>query len=234
VSALFAELARLREQTAQQERLVAMATLAAGAAHELNTPLGTIALVASELRAQFPNGEVAGDLALVVEQVERCRKILANLNPESLNRQTRGAVRCRLSEIVARLDASLGEGERARLCVEHADNVDEIPGPPDLIEKILHNLVRNAFDASPSGESVQLNVSETEKTMRFAVSDRGKGLTPDEMTHVFEPFFTTKDPNRGMGLGLFLSKLLSERLGGSLQLRSTSGLGTVALLEIPR
>jgi two-component system sensor histidine kinase RegB len=97
----------------------------------------------------------------------------------------------------------------------------------------LANLLRNALDASPSDTSVELSVSREAAGLRFAVRDYGPGMSPETVARATEPFFTTKEAGHGMGLGLYLTQVLVERLGGRLRLESVPSQGTTASISLP-
>jgi len=109
--------------------------------------------------------------------------------------------------------------------------------PMRAVEQALTALVRNAIDASPEDAPVVLAARQAgpqhEENVRFVVRDRGCGMSAETLRRVGDPFYTTKDPGKGMGLGVFLTRTLADRLGGYLSFESP-GKGTVATLEIPR
>lgn len=228
------ELQYARVQAARREKLASLATLAAGAAHELSTPLSTIAVVAKELQrsltARVPP-EVSKDLQLVRDQVARCREILDRMAAHAgENVGERLATFTARSWIEAALD---GFPARDRVMVEAIDADAEVAGPPRALADTLRGLLKNAVQASPAGAQVTLRVSVVEGRVRASVLDRGRGMTPDVLARVGEPFFTTKGPGEGMGLGLFLTRALAEQLGGAFQIVSRPGTGTEAWIELP-
>jgi two-component system sensor histidine kinase RegB len=239
VAALLAEREReLREARAQAERrekLASLATLAAGAAHELSTPLSTIAVVATELqRALADHGapEVRKDLRLVREQVARCREILDRMSANA--GETAGEPLAPLSVRQWVEGALEGFPARERVSVELGGAAEAaILGPPRALGDALRGLLKNAGQASGPGEPVTLRAALAAGRVRIAVSDRGRGMPADVLARVGEPFFTTKVPGEGMGLGLFLTRALAEQLGGDLRLASRPGSGTEATIELP-
>lgn len=224
-----AELAEARGTAARHERFVALATLAAGAAHELGTPLGTIAIAAGEVaRAarQLPDQpELADDAELIREEAARCRMILDRLESHS------GDAPRELPP--AELIATLRERFPHRLEFDIARDLPPLVVPPLAFLQAMVSLVKNAFDASPADTVVTCRLGREAGGIRVQVSDRGEGLSAEARVHAGEPFFTTKPPGRGTGLGLFLVRLLAERLGGDFRLTSTSPGGTTATLILP-
>lgn len=226
------ELRLLREQN---ERFAALATLAAGVAHELGSPLGTIAVAARELERNasaldsLPSQE---DAALIRAEVERCREILGRLNPRSTNELGESPSAFSLPELLSTVCAALPDTQRTSLDMDLQD-MSAVFLPRAAVSEALRSLLRNAFDASLVGARVSLNAHVEKQAVVFTVSDSGCGLSPEAVVHAAEPFFTTKSPGGGMGLGLYLVRLLAERLGGSFALWPKAGGGATAELRLP-
>ena len=105
--------------------------------------------------------------------------------------------------------------------------------PPRAVAHALRGIVKNAQDASPADREVVVHARISAEAVRIEVQDRGSGMPPDVLARAGEPFFTTKPPGRGMGLGLFLTRAVVERLGGELRIESTPGRGTTAVVSLP-
>jgi two-component system sensor histidine kinase RegB len=230
------ELQQARALGERREKLASLATLAAGAAHELSTPLSTIAVVAKELQrslAATAPEDVRVDLQLVREQVARCREILDRMAANA--GENAGEP---LAPIPARdwVEAALeGFPRRDRVDVIVAPGAGEarIVGPPRALAETLRGLVKNAVQASPADARVEVRLGLSSGVVRACVIDRGPGMTAEVLDRVGEPFFTTKVPGEGMGLGLFLTRALAEQLGGAFHLTSRPGIGTEACFELP-
>ena len=97
----------------------------------------------------------------------------------------------------------------------------------------LSNHAKNALDAAPGEELVDIAVVVVGQRLRTTVRDHGPGMAPDVLERAGQPFFTTKSPGEGMGLGLFLTRSVLERLGGTLELASGQGRGVTAVMELP-
>ncbi len=227
------ELARARAHAARRERLASLATLAAGAAHELSTPLSTIALVARELELQLATQPaVAADARLIRDEVERCRRTLAGMASDAGAPTGEATGVEPLSRVVE--EALDGLPGRERVRVEALGDLRRrAPLPLRALGHSLQALVRNALQASAGGAEVRLRVEATEGVLRVEVEDAGTGISPELLARVGEPFFTTRPPGGGMGLGVFLARSLSEQLGGSFSLTSTLGTGTRVVVQVP-
>ncbi|MCL4224724.1 MAG: HAMP domain-containing histidine kinase [Myxococcales bacterium] len=228
------ELAQARNLAARQERLASLATMAAGAAHELATPLGTVALVAKELERALAGKDPAlvEDARLIREQVGRCRAILDQMAGGA------GAAGESLAwiSVAALLDEALA-GARGdppvvrKLAPEVASA--QVRLPPRAVSQALRSLITNAQDASPPEAEVELAAVVRADVLVIDIVDRGRGMSEALLARIGEPFFTTKQPGRGMGLGLFLARAVVESLGGAMTFDSREGEGTRVTVTFP-
>lgn len=230
------ELQQARARAERREKLASLATLAAGAAHELSTPLSTIAVVAKELQRSLPAdvpAEVRGDLQLVREQVGRCRDILDRMSANAGENAGEPLAPMTVKAWVDTALDGLPTRERVEVAPEAGALEATLVGPPRALGDALRGLLKNAIQASPPGERVTLELTASEGDIRARVVDRGRGMSAEVLRRVGEPFFTTKSPGEGMGLGLFLTRALVEQLGGQFHITSHPGAGTEACIELP-
>ena len=227
-----AEVALERERTLRDEGILAIATQAAGTAHELNTPLSTIRTLLGELqREQAGNPQLAADLGLLAGQAQRCRDILRELVAVG-TRQLAGT-REALS-LASLLDQCENQFRLLRPEVNLATSIDAdeagrvIAVAPDLRHALI-NLLSNAADASLAAGSteVALRVASADGMTEFSIRDHGSGLAPGAGT----AFRTSKQD--GLGLGLALAHATAERLGGDLSARRAADGGLLQRLRIP-
>jgi len=232
-----AELDQARSLVARQEKLASLATLAAGTAHELATPLSTIALVARELDRELSNPSALeaarGDAKLIREQVQRCRAILDNMSVRGGEFSGESRARVDLSAIVGDALSELAKSPPIRVELGEVANGCAVEAPPRALALTLQNLLKNAQDASREGQEVVLSAMLEGSRVRIEVRDRGVGMAREVRERVGEPFFTTKPPGQGMGLGLFVSRALIERLGGELKVTSAPTQGTCVTIDLP-
>ncbi|HUI76653.1 MAG TPA: ATP-binding protein [Bryobacteraceae bacterium] len=231
------EVLSLQDRIAKNERLASLATLAAGAAHELGTPLGTIAVVARELElyaARMGNGQaVEEDARLIRSEIERSRLILQQMSADGGEPMGEAVRRIAARDLALQAVAQLAEVQRSNVDVVVAVGDAVVTVPALAVARSIGALLRNGLDASAPGDRVTLQVRTSGSATEFAVIDRGHGMASDVLQRVSEPFFTTKEPGKGMGLGAFLVRTMAERLGGELVYESAPGTGTTAKLTLP-
>lgn len=228
-----------RERAARSAQVAALTGLAAGAAHELGTPINTMMLAAGELeRALAERGlpdEVLADARLIRDEGRRCRAVLDGLSEAGGEARGEGFAETTLAAIVEAALSRLGR-EGARVEVE-GELTATAELPVSALSTALRNLIRNALDASSGVEEpslVSLRVTVGPDEVCFEVTDRGVGMPDDVAARATDPFFSTKPEGRGMGLGLFLVRALAEQLGGHLDIDSRPGRGTTVRLRVPR
>lgn len=225
-------LAERREQSLRDSQLLGIASVAAGAAHELSTPLSTMSVLLKDLRADHQDPQIQEDLALLQEQVRQCKESLQQMvrsaefsraQPHTLQEADvwlRGLLeRWKLMrpEVSCRLSA-LPEGPAPRI-------VDS----PELGQSIL-NLLNNAADACP--DNIQIALEWNAQRLRLCIRDFGPGVPLHIAEQLGTAFVTTKG-KKGFGLGLFLSQAAVERTGGSVKLFNQDGGGTLTEVILP-
>jgi two-component system sensor histidine kinase RegB len=231
------QLAAMRERNERSARFAAVTALAAGAAHELGSPLGTIAVVAKALEIAAKKAGVGDDITedamLIRTEVDRCRAILDRMRLEvgdDLRYTTRVVT---AQEFIDESKDDLIEDRKRRVRSEVAVGAEQFYLTSRSILRAVGVLLRNAFEASPPDATVLMKLRHDGKNLICEVVDRGGGMPPDVLKRAGEPFFTTKEMGRGMGMGLFLVKLVIENNDGRMELQSTPGQGTLARLVFP-
>jgi two-component system sensor histidine kinase RegB len=227
-------LAQARENNLRNEQIVALGSLAAGAAHELSTPLATMAIVTGELqREQGDNPAWADSLQILRQQLAACKAILTQLTAEG------GAARAEGGHLLAvdtYLDGLVGRWQLLRpgtLLTTHWDGAR--PAPQVLADTTLDQALLNLFNnAADSGSaSVDLLANWHGTLLQLDILDRGRGFDQAALQRAGEVFFTTRQTEGGLGLGLFLANATLERLGGSVRMLPRPGGGTQVAVSLP-
>jgi two-component system, sensor histidine kinase RegB len=226
----------LQMKLARHEKLIAVGTLAAGAAHEMGTPLSTVAIVAKDLEryaqmiAHDPG--LAADAATIRAEVDRCAKILHAMSAQGPEFAGESPSKVNVRSIFDELILSIAPPSREVIRTLVPEELEAVL-PVETTRQVLAALVKNALDASEPGQPVELSARSQDGRVCFAVRDHGQGMTSETLARLGEPFFTTKQPGRGMGLGTFLARVFAENMHGSLVFESSAGQGTTAILELP-
>lgn len=218
------QIAQLREATQRAERLASVTRLAANAAHELGSPLATIAVAAHE--AKRHGGAALADLELIALEVERCNAILRRMSARG---STEAAEQVSTTELADQLRDELGEEVAHRLDVTVTEAM--ITTPRDQLVQSVVALAHNALEASVERVSVELRVDQS--ALEIVVADRGTGIPDDVLARIGTPFYTTKGEGKGLGLGVFLARAFCESRGGRLTIQSARGTGTRAAISLP-
>ena len=233
------KLARARAALKQSEKLAHMGQLSAGIAHELNNPLGVITMYSNILMDEAPEGDaVRDDLKLIVEQAERCKKIVSGL----LNFARKNQVNLTETDVVKFVQHSLNSIVKPENIVcSFASNIADPIALLDIDQmmQVLTNLEKNAIEAMPHGGSLKVGVEGDAGEITFIVTDTGSGIEKDNMDKLFTPFFTTKEMGKGTGLGLALIYGIVKMHKGKIHVDSNANpaqgpTGTTFRITVPR
>jgi two-component system, sensor histidine kinase RegB len=224
-------LADMREKAARDELVVALGAMAAGAAHELGTPLSTMAVIAGELaREHADDRDTAGNIHLLREQVRRCKDILSQISASAGQGRAEGG---RSLPVDIYLRGVLEQWQSTRPEASVSMDIQSGKAPALLADvkltQAICNILNNAADASP--ERIWLVCRWHDDRIEIEVHDEGTGLPADFREQIGSPFVSTK--SGGRGLGLFLSRAVIERLGGTLVLTDRKPQGVCARLSLP-
>jgi signal transduction histidine kinase len=222
------------ESMKRVERLSALGQLSAGLAHEIRNPLASIAGAAEILRRKDePDPKHARCIDIITSESRRLDGLLTNFLDFARPRPPR----LQMIQLGAVLDNVLvlaGHGIRGKAV--HCEKVAPADMPPvecdaEQLEQVLLNLVINAIEASPDGETVTLSASATDEQVTIQVVDRGHGVAAAHVDRLFDPFFTTKE--HGTGLGLPVAHQIMTQMGGTLLAQRNTGEGMTFTLLLP-
>ena len=241
--------AQYRKQMEQQmiitERLASLGTLATGVAHEINNPLAIIRESAGWMRQLFAKDELKDmprhqDIVKALDKVENSVERASRITHQLLGFVGKSESR------VSKVDlADLAE-EALQLIIHEAHNRDiqiirQMEPPPEMIwsdayqiRQVLLNLLTNAMHAVNSKGAITLAVEDVDSHQVITVSDTGPGIARENLAKIFEPFFSTKPPGQGTGLGLFVSRGIVEKLGGTIEVASRIGQGAHFRIRLPK
>lgn len=223
------KIAGLREKQLKQEHILALGTLAAGAAHELGTPLSTMAVLLKDLSPDTPLPE--SKLNTLQGQVKRCKTILSSISAASGEIRAESGGSSRLDDYLINL---IEHWQETRPDVIVQSDFQGTKPAPDIVvdqtlEQALLNILNNAADASP--DNVEIKGQWTSHELILVVSDRGSGLSPELVKKAGESILSTKQD--GLGLGLFLTYTTLERLGGDVRIFNREGGGVKCQITLP-
>jgi two-component system sensor histidine kinase RegB len=230
------EVIELQRAVSRRRQVASIAALAAGAAHELNSPLGTIAVVAHEMEVACKRlslgPQLVADAQLIRSEVDRCRNALRQIAGREDGRSATSISRIDLGLLINSTIAKLNHAEQNRLRVE-GGSVEPVHLPAEAIEKAILALIRNGLESSTEA-LVDIRYTQMDNTVEISVCDNGPGFTLGTLHRVTEPFFTTKDDGGSRGMGLFLVAVLMDELHGKLEVESQLHHGATVRLFIPQ
>ena len=227
---------RMEEQLTQTEKLTSLGLLAAGVAHEVNTPLAVISNYIQMLAKQMPEGDPRHTIIdKIVKQTFRASEIVNNL----LNFSRTGPGELadvdlnRVVEETLSLVAHPLKASQIQVVKQLTEGIPAVRGSANKLQQVFLNLFLNARDAMPSGGMLEVRSAAHNGSVEVEVVDTGNGITREHIHKIFDPFFTTKTSGRGTGLGLSVSYGIIKEHAGKIDVRSTPGRGTSFHVEFP-
>ncbi|UTW45243.1 HAMP domain-containing histidine kinase [bacterium SCSIO 12696] len=225
-----AEANRLREDELRNDQVMAVATLAAGTAHELGTPLNTMQLLLDDLAHAQQTGPLQEDISTLQTQVKQCKDTLQRLvSTAQINEDNQPSVQ----DIRTYLNTLLERWQVMRPNAKATINLDS-SGPsrqvhfPATVAQSIHNVLNNAADASPE---MTIDIHWDQQTLNICIRDYGPGLTQQQIEQLGQPFTSSKAS--GMGIGLFLTQTTLSRIGGQVLMRNAEDGGAITHITLP-
>jgi len=235
-------LAIAEKERERSQRLEALATLAAGAGHELASPLSTIAVIAGEMSRNLDKQDVPDkvrrDFGLIREELNRCKDILHRMKSGAGEAAAERLHPVTLREILDETTIAMREPNRILLKMDKAVADFKAMLPKQALSQALRNLFQNGLDASEAGQAVHVLSTivlsgDDHRNWLIEITDSGMGMSEEVMRRIGEPFFTTKEVGEGMGLGVFLTRNVIHGLGGELRFAGSPTEGTRCTVKIP-
>jgi len=226
--------AYMERRLQQAEKLAAVGELSTYVAHEIRNPLFAIAGFANSLlRSGSLDEKARAKVSIILEESNRLDKILKSLL--NFSRPTQGtAGQVDVSQVGSQtmeLMALACQKQGIKVTVDVAEGLPRAKGDPELLKQCIINMVKNSMEAMPGGGQLTLRCSLRRDAVIIELADTGHGIPPENLDQVFNPFFSTKD--KGAGLGLAMTKKILDEIGGSVELESEVGKGTVVRLVMP-
>jgi two-component system sensor histidine kinase RegB len=235
-------LAIAEKERERAQRLEALATLAAGAGHELASPLSTIAVIAGELSRTLDKPEIPDkvkrDFGLIREELARCKDILHRMKSGAGEAAAERLHPVALREIIEETLDAMREPHRVDVRMEKAVGDFKAMLPKQALSQALRNLLQNGLDASDPEHHVTLtsNIAlgkQDQRNWQLVIEDSGSGLNEEVLRRIGEPFFTTKEVGKGMGMGVFLTRNVIQGLSGTIRFERRLPRGTLCNVSIP-
>lgn len=227
---------RLEQQLQQSEKLSSIGLLAAGVAHEVNTPLTGISSYAQMLLKQLPQTDPRYKLLVKIEeQAQRASNIVTSLLNFS-RMETTEFVQLDIHKVIddtLQLVEPQLRGRRVKLLRHYASGLPSVLGNATKLQQVFMNLVLNARDAMPDGGTLSIKTFMNGFMVGIEVEDTGTGIPPENVRRIYDPFFTTKGVGRGTGLGLALSYGIIQEHSGRIHVESQVGQGTQFTIYLP-
>jgi signal transduction histidine kinase len=229
------ELREAREWARSAEERVAIATLIAGLAHEIGTPMSVIQGHAKMLEHAVSGEDAKWRLETIQEQIGRITKIIQALlkmsNPERRTRHAPVPLETVLDITLSFLSENLSRNEIE--LIRRFEQTPVISGDSERLQQVFLNLFMNAVDAMPSGGSLTVSLLPVDGAVEVRVADTGLGISEQDQPRVFDPFFTTKPTGYGTGLGLMMVRTIVAEHAGEIELESAPGEGAEFVLRFP-
>jgi two-component system NtrC family sensor kinase len=226
-----------REQLVHSENLASLGQLAAGVAHELNNPLGTILLYAESAQRECAEDDPhCADLDVIVKETKRCKRIVADLLNFSRQHQVIAQptdINALLQELVEMAPHRI-KTVTIPIVTEFDPNLPIIEGDTAQLRQVFLNLMTNAVEAMPEGGTMTIRTRRGPSQMvTVEIEDTGVGIRHEDLGKLFTPFFTTKPIGKGTGLGLAISYGIIKMHRGQINVKSQVGQGTTFIIVLP-
>ncbi len=234
---------QLRRQTQEKlvrsDRLAMIGQLAAGVAHEINNPLGSILLFSRLCMQQVPqDGRVRENLERIEKETKRCHTIVRSLLDFARQRepQVQAVPVNELMDATLKLFENQFLFHNIEIVKDYRPDLPSIPADQAQLQQVLMNIILNAADAMGGKGRLTIATRESDDaaSVEISITDTGCGIPPENINRIFDPFFTTKGVGHGTGLGLSVSYGIIQKHNGDLSVSSTPGEGSTFTISLPK
>jgi len=231
------ELDQTQEELCQKERLASMGQLAAGVAHEINNPLGTILLFSDMMYKEADEDDPRrDDLKMIINETTRCKSIVADLLNFS-RQQNVVAQEINIHDLLEQVIKGLSiqpAFQDVKFVRHFKSGMSAIQADPNQMQQVFINLFNNAAEAMDSEGTITIASSSLDHNwVEIKISDTGAGIPQEDLNKVFSPFYTTKSPGKGTGLGLSITYGIIKMHRGQINVQSQEGKGTTFTITLP-
>ena len=226
-------LAKAREENLKAAQVLSLGTLAAGTAHELGTPLSTMAILAKEMEYEHQdNQETLRNLQLLRDQIDRCKTILSRMAVDAGTAHAESGGLINIEQYLQQLfddwQESNSQIDISTICTLKGDEINIIADT--TLTQSITNVLNNAVEAAE--QQIEFNAVWDQQLLNIEILDDGKGVDPSIMVNINQPTMSNKQP-RGLGIGLFLAQITLNRLGGQLEIKNREQKGTCVTIQLP-
>lgn len=229
----------LQQQLAQAEKLAALGRFTANVAHEIRNPLTSVGGFARRLDKTLPEeSKEKGYAKIIIAEVMRLEKILKNILSFSKDKPLNFAENdlAQVIEQALLMNEDLFSGKNIAIKKSFA-TMPRFFFDRDMLIEVLENILLNAIESMSAGGTLAISTAREEGAGKtgavIKIADTGAGISAEQLKMIFEPFYTTKVAEQGTGLGLSITRKIMESLGGSVEITSEVGKGTVVILSLP-
>ena len=221
------------------DRLSVIGTLAAGIAHEINNPVGSILLSAQLAHKQViaSNGSatISSQIESIIDDAKRCGRIVKNVLTFSRSKVSEKQL-IQLNEVVRNAETlarKYASSRKATLRLHLGNGLPDVFINPIEIGQVLINVIRNSVESKVEGVAVDIKTYRANRRVAVQLRDDGRGIPEKELQRIFDPFYTTRRSRGGTGLGLSISYGIVREHGGTIDIESEVGTGTCVTIELP-
>ncbi|SOH03337.1 MULTISPECIES: PAS domain S-box protein [Candidatus Kuenenia] len=230
---------KLQQQLIHSDRLISIGRLAAGVAHEINTPLAIISGMTQgflERKKGFSNETIKEfkTMQKVAKRIERIVNSLLELSHFEGNEQPRPANINKIIKDTVALIIEPFTKKNKKIILKLSSRLPKIKGFAEQLQQVIMNLLINADDATDSGDTISITTGiKNKNTITITFEDTGKGIPENQLSRVFDPFFTDKEVGKGTGLGLSITYGIIKRHNGAIHVKSDVGKGAKFEINLP-